>query len=308
MNSTTNIKWNKKGLIFSPDSKFSWMKTHAALPIARKLNNNTYRIFFSTRNAENMASVGFLDLDIENTTYIKNISTEPLLSPGAMGCFDDSGVMAHSIVEHEGKLFLFYTGWNRSVTVPFRWSIGLATSSDEGKTFQKYSNGPIMERNTIDPFFVASPTVIKDNGKWKMWYISGTRWVKEDQNLKNFYHIRYAESNDGINWKREGKISIDFKDKETRIGRASVLVKDDVYMMWYSHAIDNYRIGYAISNDGINWIRKDEEVGIDISESGWDSQMIEYPFVFNHNDQLYMLYNGNNYGEDGFGLAVQSSK
>jgi hypothetical protein len=78
--------------------------------------------------------------------------------------------------------------------------------------------------------------------------------------------------------------------------------------MWYSYRaqknIDTYRIGYAESNDGISWVRKDEEIGIDVSNEGWDSEMICYPYIFDHNGKRYMLYNGNGYGKTGFGLAV----
>jgi hypothetical protein len=74
--------------------------------------------------------------------------------------------------------------------------------------------------------------------------------------------------------------------------------------MWYPYAIDSYKIGFAESFDGLSWIRKDGDVGIDASSTGWDSKMLEYPYVFKHKDEFYMLYNGNNYGEDGFGLAT----
>jgi len=77
--------------------------------------------------------------------------------------------------------------------------------------------------------------------------------------------------------------------------------------MWYSYkgTETTYRIGYAESGDGISWERMDEKVGIDVSQSGWDSEMIEYSFVFNHKGLKYMLYNGNGYGKNGIGLAVQ---
>lgn len=78
--------------------------------------------------------------------------------------------------------------------------------------------------------------------------------------------------------------------------------------MWFSSRADKtndtYRIRYAESDDGIKWIRKDEEVGINVSDKGWDSEMICYPFVFKHNNSHYMLYNGNSYGKSGIGLAV----
>ena len=120
-----------------------------------------------------------------------------------------------------------------------------------------------------------------------------------------YYHIKYAESGDGIHWMRKGIVCIDFKYRgETRIGRPCVIREDEIYKMWYCCAIDTYRIGYAESGDGIHWVRKDEEVGIDVSESGWDSEMICYPFVFEHKGQKYLLYNGDGYGKTGLGYAI----
>lgn len=297
--------WSKKGLIFQPNSNLEWMKTHAALPIALPIKDNLFRIYFSTRNSHNQASVGYVELDITNPKEILHVSENPVLTLGKIGCFDDSGVMAHSIVDVNGKLYLYYTGWNQSKTVPFRWAIGLAISEDNGKTFERISEGPILDRNTIDPYFAASPTVIFEENLWKMWYISGQGWHSVSGKLFNPYHIRYAESEDGVNWKRQGHVAIDFKTKdETRIGRASVIKTKNFYQMWYSYASKNYEMGYAESDDGINWIRKDEESGINISKTGWDSEMIEYPFIFRHNEKTYLLYNGNNYGETGFGYAL----
>ena len=107
-----------------------------------------------------------------------------------------------------------------------------------------------------------------------------------------------------------GEKIIDFKNKyEYALSRPTV-IKDGLndYKMWYSFRaqkeIDTYRIGYSESKDGINWIRKDEEAGIDVSNTGWDSEMICYPYVFDHKGRRYMFYNGNHYGKSGFGLAV----
>jgi hypothetical protein len=145
--------------------------------------------------------------------------------------------------------------------------------------------------------------VFIDKKIWKMWYLSGTGW-KTKRSPKISYHIRYAESKDGIDWKRQGEVAIDFKKNESRIGRASILKEKNHYKMWYSYAIKNYRIGYAESTDGYKWKRKDDLAGITTSASGWDSKMIEYPFVFVHKSAKYMLYNGNNYGKTGFGIAI----
>ena len=76
--------------------------------------------------------------------------------------------------------------------------------------------------------------------------------------------------------------------------------------MWFSYRSGSgkkYRIGYATSKLGEEWELRLEEVGIDVSADGWDSEMIEYPFVFDHGGIRYMLYNGNGNGRTGFGIA-----
>jgi predicted GH43/DUF377 family glycosyl hydrolase len=297
--------WKKKGVIFNADNHYEWMKTHTSLPFADRICDNFYRIYFSTRDSNNRSSIGYLEIDIKNPKKILKLSDHPVLSIGNMGSFDDSGVMGSCIVNHKGKKYLYYIGWNLGVTVPFRWSIGLAISNDGGKTFVKYSNGPILDRNPIDPYLVSSPTVIFEDGTWKMWYISALRWEVYDGKLRAPYHIKYAESHDGINWRRTGMVAIDFKHTgEFAIGRASVIKENHVYKMWYSYSTGKYRIGYAESKDGLHWERKDDQAGIDVSKSGWDSEMIEHANVFIHNDRKYMLYTGNQYGKTGFGYAV----
>jgi hypothetical protein len=144
-----------------------------------------------------------------------------------------------------------------------------------------------------------------------MWYVSCIKWERlDDGSFKHYYNIKYKESQDGVHWEVRSKIAIDFKNEyEYALSRPTVM-KDgpDDYKMWYSYRaqknIDTYRIGYAESEDGINWTRKDEEAGIDISESGWDSEMICYPYVFDHKGKRYMFFNGNHYGKSGFGLAI----
>ena len=299
------MKWIKKGLIFEPKSNFDWMVTHAAVPIADKIEGDLYRIYFATRDSDNRSHTAYIEMDIKNPKNILSISENPILKPGALGTFDDSGAMPSWIVDYESKKYMYYIGWNLGVTVPFRNSIGLAISHDGGSTFNKYSEGPILDRNFSEPHFVASSCVIIENGIWKMWYLSCVKWIMENDNSKHYYHIKYAESKDGINWVRTGVVCIDFKSEgEYAISRPCVIKEDGIYKMWYSYRGESYRIGYAESTNGIHWVRKDEEVGIDVSESGWDSEMMEYPFVFEHKGKKYMLYNGNGYGKTGVGYAI----
>ena len=195
------------------------------------------------------------------------------------------------------------------MTVKIRNSIGLAEWNSETHRFERCFKGPVIDRTRDFPHFVATPEVHYEDNRYRAWFTSCVGWKIEADEAKHFYRLEYAESTDGVNWKRDGTIAIDFRDShEYALGVPRVIKDRTGYNMWFcSRATKDrptYRIRYAISEDGVTWERRDSEVGIDVSESGWDSQMICYPCVFEHAGQRYMLYNGNDYGKTGFGLAV----
>ena len=305
--------WKKLGLIYNVENNTEWMHSHASVPFAELIEDDLYKIYFSSRNKNNESSIGYILIDINNPKEILEVSEEPVLTKGDLGTFDDSGTMGCCILDKGNKKYLYYVGWNLGVTVPFRNSIGLAISEDNGQTYNKAFSGPIIDRTKDEPHFTASNCVIEDDGIYKIWYLSCTDWTDVDGKKVHNYHIKYAESDDGINWKRDGIVAIDYKDEyEYAISVPRVIKENRIYKMWFSSRgtkeVPTYRIRYAESLDGKKWIRKDNEVGIDVSKSGWDSEMICYPFVFDHKGKRYMLYNGNDYGKTGFGLAVLESE
>ena len=280
------------------------MRTHAANTVAEFLYDDVFRVYFSCRDENNISCIGFVEVDINPPFKILNISAEPVLSPGESGTFDDSGTSLSCITNVKGKKYLYYLGWNLCVTVPWRNSIGLAIYNDGTHKFEKISKAPILDRCDVDPYSISYPYVLPDDDIFRMWYGSNLAWGKEQKDMAHV--IKYAESNDGIHWRREGKIALNFKNKdEYALSRPFVIKEDGIYKMWYSYRGKAYRIGYAESKNGIEWMRKDEAVGITVSDSGWDSEMICYPFIFDHKGQRYMLYNGNGYGKTGFGICVQ---
>lgn len=302
------MAWAKKGLLYQPNPNLPWSKSHASLPTADHLGDGLYRIYYSSRDQHNISRVGFFELDINHPEQILQTSDQPVLSTGELGTFDESGVWASWIVPYKNTKYLYYIGWNRGETVPFRNSLGLAISHDGGLSFQKISAGPILDRSIHDPCFVASCCALVEDDLWQMWYLSAVRWERYNNELRHFYHIKYAESSDGINWRRSGIICIDFESTdEYAISRPCVIKEDNLYKMWYSYRGKYYRIGYAESKDGKTWIRKDDQVNLDRSKTGWDSEMIEYPFVLTHQKKHYMLYNGNGYGKTGIGYAILES-
>jgi len=303
------MRWIKKGLIFKPKGDLEWMVSHAAIPYAQQIGDNEYRIYCTGRDSQGRSQIGFFEINIENPVEIIKISEKPVITLGPTGSFDDRGLTNSWVIQHQEKYYLYYSGWSLGVTVPFYFYVGLAISDDGGLTFNKVSLSPILERNVVDPYLTASPCIVIEDNIWKMWYVSGVGWKLENNQPKHYYHIKYAESHNGIDWQRAGKVCIDFKsDDEYAIARPSVIVKDGFYQMWYCYRGENYKIGYAESTDGLVWIRKDDEAGIGESDEGWDSEMLAYPYVFKHSGQLYMLYNGNGYGRSGIGLAVLSNE
>lgn len=307
------MKWMKKGLIFKPDNNFEWMVHHACVPIANKVNDEVLRIYFGPRDKYNRTVTTFIEVEADDPSNVLYVHDKPVLSLGKLGCFDDSGAMPSCIVNYKNKKYLYYIGWNIGVTVSYRNSIGLAVSDDGGLTFNRAYEGPVVDRTHLEPYFTASPYVIIDNGIWRMWYASCTGWIIHNNRTEPLYQIKYAQSQDGIHWIRENVTCVDYKfDKEAN-ARPCVIKEDGIYKMWYcyrgsfdyrTNKEQSYRLGYAESNDGIAWTRKDEEVGIDRSEDGWDSEMMEYPYVYEHKSKKYMLYNGNGFGKSGFGYAI----
>ncbi len=301
-----SLAWRKRGLVFSPPGAPAWMTSHASLPLGLRLPDGRHRIYFASRDATNRSHVGWVEMNLDRPTEDVVVATEPALAPGPLGCFDDHGVYPASLVESDGRLLLFYIGWNPGVTPPlFYASIGLAASDDGGRTFARVSRAPILARSDFDPCLVTSPCVLHESGRWRMWYVSGYAWDDVDGRLRSHYHVKYAESDDAVNWRRDGRVCIEHGPGERNIARPWVLAERDRYRMWYAAAGDRpYRLGYAESRDGLDWERRDEHVGIALSEPGGTRARWHIPWVERDGDRHLLLYNGNDYGREGFGLAV----
>lgn len=280
------------------------MASHAMVPIVQKVEA-VHRVYFGGRDAAGRSRIGWFELNLDPTPSVRKVTPSPVLDLGPLGAFDDSGVTPCCLVEDNGRLLLYYNGWSLGVTVPFYLCVGLAVSTNGGETFQRHSNAPLLERSVIDPYLTASPWVLVESGRWRMWYVSGSEWKLEFGTPKHWYHVRYAESLDGLSWERRGIVCIDYASPdEHAFSRPCVIRDGDLYRMWYSYRGAAYRMGYAESHDGLRWERRDVEAGIGVSASGWDSEMVAYPVVFDHGGKRYMLYNGNQYGKTGIGLAV----
>lgn len=304
---TIKREWTKLGLLIGPEPRIEWLAGGSG-PCCAILNAEDASIvdlYVSGRDTKNRSRLGLVRFSLETETIV-DICKTPLLSLGTRGAFDQNGTSYPSVVRTGSKLFMYYTGWIKGVHVPWYNDLGLATSVD-GINFERNSRAPVMPRNDLDNIGIGSSCILRDGDKWHMWYTRFDRWGTGPNDHAHYYNIKHALSGDGVTWHSDPQICIDFQDlSEYAVAKPCVLKLGERFVMWYSHRGMSYRAGLAVSNDGLNWSRADERVGIDVSEFGWDSEMICYPFVFDAGENFYMFYNGNKYGVEGLGFARAS--
>jgi predicted GH43/DUF377 family glycosyl hydrolase len=315
------FKWQKKGLIFDPTSyrnRPEWMDSFAQAPNVI-IFDDFVRVFFCCRPAPDekkqfVSRCAFVDLDRKDLFRVINISKQPVLSLGGLGSFDEFGTYPVSVIRDDKDIVAIYGGWSRCESVPFNISLGLARSKDGGVSFQKYGEGPVLSHSPNEPFIVTSPKIRRYGDIWYLAYTAGQRWILGDDGRPEIiYKLRIATSIDGISWAKLDKDIVESKLGEDEAQACpDIIFANGRYHMFfcYRHGLDfrdnknrSYRIGYASSSDLLNWQRDDSMVDIDISEDGWDSEMVAYPTVFELDGSVYMLYAGNGVGKTGFGLA-----
>lgn len=298
------ICWKKLGQLYCPESVHPKLATHAANPLAVLLEGDVYRVFFSGRDLENRSSVGFVDVDIVKCEVVY-IHDKPVFEHGPENSFYSHGVSIGNCYEANGQRYILFMGWQCPPGGHWRGDVGrLVLEPDFSLRID--SEDPFMATDAIDPVSLSYPWVMQEeNGHYHMWYGSTVTW--DAGNGEMLHVLNHATSNDGDHWMRHG-LSVPYQLGVAQAFSRPTVVKDaDGFHMWFSYrsgTVQKYRIGYAISATGKQWELKLDDVGIDVSAEGWDSEMIEYPFVFDHKGERYMLYNGNGNGKTGIGLAL----
>lgn len=317
------MKWKKLGRIFNPQEvndghKREWMKEFSQCT-STLIFDEFVRIYFSCRpykdnDGQAKSYTAFIDVDRKDLTKIINIAKEPVLPLGELGTFDEFAVYPTCVIKENNHIRLYYAGWSRCKSVPFNTSIGLAYSNDNGVTFSRMGPGPIISPSIYEPFVISGPKVRKYNDMWYMFYLAGKEWIMDEEKPEIVYKIRMATSTNGIDWvKLNSNLIEDVLDSNECQAGPDVFYYNGKYHMYfvYREGLDfrskpgrGYKIGYAYSDDLVKWTRDDKNVGISYSEKGWDSTMHHYPHVFELDGNHYMLYNGNDFGKYGFGLAI----
>jgi predicted GH43/DUF377 family glycosyl hydrolase len=313
------FQWRKLGKIFSPQdvSGIDWLKEFAQAP-STLVFDDFIRVYFSCRPAvdsqgQYVSYSTFVDLDRSDLFRVLRVNKEPILKLGGVGEFDEFGTYPVSVIRHGKQTRAYYAGWTRCESVPFNVAIGMAVGDADGESFTKVGNGPILTYSPDEPFVLSGPKIRRFGDIWQLWYIAGRKWKLVDGRAEPVYKIRMATSTDGIAWTKLNKDLIESRVEEDEAQASpDVFFADGQYHMFFCYRFSSdyrgktkgYRIGYASSSNMIDWTREDSKVGIDVSDEGWDSEMISYPHVFALDGKIYMAYLGNQVGRYGFGLAL----
>lgn len=304
------MRWNKLGLVYGPDGSMPWAKSHAMIPTPVRLNETVVRVFTTFCDEFGIGRPGYVDVAANDPLKVLKVSSRPLLDLGQPGAFDENGVLACSVTPlGDGRMFMYYVGFELGTKIRYRLLTGLAVSEDGGEIFQRYSPVPILERTKSELFFRGGPYCLRESERFRLWYVAGSEWIDLDGKPMPVYDVRYAESDDGIHWPEKGEVQISIVDPDEHgFGRPCVIPKSDGgYRMFYSvrrRSFGAYRLGYAESEDGRVWKRMDDKLNLDVSLGSFDSEAIMYAAPLVVDDRLYVFYNGNEFGRDGFAVAV----
>jgi hypothetical protein len=313
------FKWEKLGKIFDPTEyrNAAWMHEFAQAP-SSLMFDGFVRIYFSCRpkpdaNGQYVSRSAYVDLSRGNLTKILRVSPSPVLELGGLGTFDEFGTYPISVIKDGARILAYYGGWTRCESVPFNVAIGCAVSHNGGETFEKIGAGPVLSYTPDEPFILSGPKIRKYGRTWYLWYIAGRTWKLVNGKPEPIYKIRMASSSDGIHWTKWNKDIIpDRLGEEEAQASPDVIFSRGKYHMFFCYRQPSdfrknrdrsYRIGYAFSYDLLNWSRDDSMVGIEVSERGWDSDMLAYPHILDLDGIIYMFYLGNEVGRYGFGAA-----
>ena len=320
-----SMKWKKLGKIFDPTQ---YKLPNDCVEFAKSpqvlVFDDFLRIYFSTcavdqTNGKYLSHIAFVDMK-KNLREVIRVSDKTVITLGGLGCFDEHGIFPMSILRHGDTVYGYISGWSRRVSVSVETGIGLAISHDDGLTFQRIGNGPVLTASPHEPYLIVDGFVRVYDGTFHMWYIYGTSWKKfsQDQEPDRTYKIGHATSSDGINWTKEEarQVIADKLGRNESQALPTVIEIEDQYHMFFcyresfdfrTNSVRGYRIGHAYSTDLVSWSRDDEHPSIDVTPGDWDSDMLCYPHVFRCDNKIYLLYNGNEFGRFGFGLAVLES-
>jgi hypothetical protein len=307
------MRWRKHGIVYCPAGDRPWAAHGAMVPTPMRLADDVIRVFVSCSDREGRARPGYVDVSAMDPRRVIGVGTQPCMDIGRPGTFDENGVVASSVLRApDGRLFMYYVGFELGTRIRYRLLTGLAASEDGGATFRRLRETPVLDRSPEELYFRCGPYVVAEQGRFRMWYIAGSSWTDVNGKPVPEYEVKYLESPDGMHWPERGRPCFGVSGSDEHgFGRPWVVPRDGGYEMFYSvrrRSLGAYRLGYAVSSDGLAWDRRDAELGLDVTPGGFDGTAVMYSAVFEAAAKTWCFYNGDDFGRQGFGLAELESR
>ncbi len=285
--------------VFNKGGGGAWDSSLVALPSVW-YDGNEYHLWYTGRDAGGNFKFGYANSD-DGINWTKN-PDNPILSPGSGGSWDNLLILSPNVVKINNSFRMWYGGSDGSQD-----RIGHAISYD-GVNWTKRAVNPVMdvgEPGSWDDNHVNMPSIHFDGSTYKMWYggYDGTN-----------YQIGYATSNDAENWVKESNnpvlsLGLSGEWDDYHVSDMDVLFNGTEYKMWYSgHDGTNYKIGYATSNDGINWVKHGGNPILSLGSSGsWEDEGVSSPSIFYDGFSYKMWYTGFDGANRRIGYATSSN-
>ena len=296
------MRWRRLGLVYAPDGTRPWAKTHAMLPTPITLPDGRIRVLIACCDDNMVGRVGYIDVDGTNPTRVLAVSERPSLDIGRAGCFDDNGVGPCSVIQNDGEIWLYYVGYQLPHRIPYTLFTGLAVSRDDGRTFGRVSEVPILDRVEGELFFRTGAFVRRARDSWQMWYLGGGGWLEVGRDRKPQYSLRYIQSSDYRRWAASSREVLRPDPPEIGFSRPFITGERALTMWFAVRSAAGYSLACAESDDGLSWRRG--TLAFTNAAAPWEMQMTCYPALVKTSAGTFMFYNGNGYGRTGLGVAV----
>lgn len=219
-----------------------------------------------------------------NIGFVKQL--QPVFSPNLdQTSWDSMWVATSFLLKQNGFDSMWYAGHGSSGD----WQLGFAKYDDtvgqwsRSLTQLKFQgDSDIPENNASDPFLIIDDI----NHSYKMWY---------DAINAGQYTVRYATSSDGLIWTKYKNAVLQGGPNPWDVGGIargkSIVYRDGIYHMWYSGGtVGSWQIGYAISNDGITWVKQNNGQPVITKTKTWEYNNVSYPYVLLKDNVYHMWY------------------
>ncbi len=305
-----DFKFVKKGFIFKKSEGEGWWQSHSMAPTAI-IWNGVIRVYFGGWDDGPVSRITYMDLDPNDPSNVLAVHDSPVLDIGEDGMFDDNGVFPGHASVIDGRVHLYYTGFQKGHKVAHYNFGGLAVSSD-GENFERVSKAPILDRKDEGLLVRAGQSVIKNGDIYKTVYSIGSSFTFVGGKDRPTYDIAYQESLSHSDFSSVGTkiLSCDY-EVEHGLGRPQIIeIKNQLFVFYTRRLLDmKYFIGCAAIDGLGNWV-KNEDIFSEVTHSkdGFDSEMIYFPSVVFVPDsgRYFLFYNGNGFGKDGIGYLELS--